>query len=104
MKLTQPSSDTPCHLQADADGSGSITLEEFAEFFCSIRKHLSCTEAEAKELMRKKPFERNAEDIVRLRNYLATSQPFFQRFTREILEEVGGVLRCLLEEASLGPS
>ena len=85
--------------QADSDGSGSITLEEFAEFFCAIRAHLTCTEAQAMAIMKKRPFERGGDEMVRLRNYLASTQPFFQRFTREVLDEVRGkgfIRICLL--------
>ncbi|GAX74131.1 hypothetical protein CEUSTIGMA_g1580.t1 [Chlamydomonas eustigma] len=74
--------------EADKDGSGAISLEEFTEFYQSIKRQLSCTHDEAIRLMQKKPYERSVEEMARLRNYLIKTQPFFSRFTRQVLEQM----------------
>ena len=41
-----------------------------------------------------RPYERTADDIARLRHYLATHVPFFRRYSQEVLTEVWRVLGC----------
>lgn len=42
----------------------------------------------------RRPYERTADDIARLRHYLATHVPFFRRYSQEVLTEVWRVWGC----------
>ena len=77
-------------LQLDLDGNGCLDLDEFKALFLEIKSRFTCTPAAAAgEILPKRPNERTAEDISRLKHLLSTALPQFGRLQQPLLTEVG---------------